>query len=123
VILLWTIFGWLRFAQVLTERTIILERLSAGLYWYLLLSGAIWGLTGLPLLWGLLTGAGWTRRLFWAASLFCPVSYWLERLILWQDPAGMRNWPFMLVLTMIWLGLIVGFWKSNRIMQYFDQQS
>ena len=121
VILLWTILGWLRFAQVLAERTIVLERLSAGLYWYLLLIGAIWGLAGLPLLWGFLIGAGWSRRLFGAASLFYPVSYWSERLILWQDPAGMRNWLFMLVLTVIWMGLILCFWRSNRIKQYFDQ--
>jgi len=123
VILLWTILGWLRFAQVLAERTIIIERLSAGLYWYLLLSGAIWGLTGLPLLWGLLIRAEWARKLFWAAALFYSVSYWLERLILWQDAAGLSNWPFMLVLTAIWLGLSVYFWRSDRVKQYFDQQS
>lgn len=108
VFALWTLLGWLRFAQVLGETDLILALLGPGLYGYLLLAGLTWGLLGLPVLWGLLRRARWTPLLIKVAAVVYPALYWVERLLLWRDPYAHRNWPFMLLLTGVWFGLV--FW-------------
>ena len=108
VFALWTLLGWLRFGQALGETDLIIDLVGLGLYGYLLLAGLVWGLLGLPVLWGLLRRARWTPRLLQAAAVVYPALYWVERLFLWQDPFAHRNWPFMLLLTAVWFGLV--FW-------------
>lgn len=121
VFLLWTGLGWLRFSRLLVDQGLIQSILPTGFYWYLLFSGLAWGLIGLPTLWGLWRGSVWMGKILWIAALFYPLHYWIERLFLWQDPNAQGNWPFMLLLTVLWLGL--AFWAllSVRIKHYFDQ--
>ena len=108
VFALWVALGWLRFGQALGETDLILSLIGPGLYIYLLLAGLIWGLLGLPVLWGLLRRAHWTPLLLQVAAVVYPALYWVERLLLWRDPFAQRNWPFMLLLTVAWFGLV--FW-------------
>lgn len=118
---LWTGLGWLRFIRVLADRELILSILTPAIYWYLLFSGLTWGIVGLPVLWGLCRGASWMEKILWVAVLFYPLHYWIERLFVWQDPNAQGNWPFMLVLTAVWLGL--AFWaiRSRRVKLYFKK--
>lgn len=108
VFALWTVLGWLRFVQALGEADMILVLLGPRLFSFLLLAGLIWGLLGLPVLWGLLRRAGWAPLLIQVAAVVYPGLYWVERLFFWQDPYAHRNWPFMLLLTGTWFGLV--FW-------------
>jgi hypothetical protein len=48
-----------------------------------------------------------------------PAFYWIERLLLWQDPAARRNWPFMLLLTALWFGLVAWGLRAASIKEYF----
>jgi len=121
VFVFWSILGWLRFTQALTERTLILELMAPGFFWYLLLAGLISGLAGLPALWGLMRGALWAPTVIWLTAAFYPALYWFERLFLWADPNAQRNWPFMLLLTGIWFGLVVWAQYSKRSRRYFNQ--
>jgi hypothetical protein len=118
---LWILLGWLRFAQVLIRRELILEILSTGLFWYFLLAGVLWGLAGLPVLWGLLRRRNWAFPVLWIAGGIYPAMYWVERLFLWRDQSAAENWPFMLVLTILWLGLVAWASISTKVRQYLNQ--
>ena len=117
----WSLLGWLRFAQVMIRRDLILANLSTGLFWYLLLAGVIWGLAALPVLWGLLRRRGWVLTAIWVAAIIYPAVYWVERLFLWRDTSSRENWPFMLVLTLLWLGLVSLASNSKKVRQFLNR--
>jgi hypothetical protein len=121
VFVLWTVLGWLRLFGAITRRMLILEFFPSWVFGYLVLAGLIWGLVGLPVIWGLAFRAGWARRLLPIAALIYPLLYWLERIILWQAPEGRGNEPFMLLLTGFWLGLVVWVMRSGKVRRFFDQ--
>jgi len=116
-----SVLGWLRFAQTMKERLLLLELLTPGFFWYLLLAGLVSGLAGFPALWGLMQGASWAPMVIWVMAAFYPALYWGERLFLWVDPNAQGNWLFMLILTVIWLGLVVWALRSKRCRRYFYQ--
>ena len=121
VYLLWIILGWLRFEAALQGQALILSLVSPAMHRYLIGAGVIWGLAGLPVVWGLITRARWTPSLIQITGLIYPGVYWFERLFLWQDPNAKRNWPFMLLLTILWLSLVFGALRVNRVQQYFKE--
>jgi len=51
--------------------------------------------------------------------LLYPALYWFERIFLWKDPGAQKNWPFMLVLTFSWVGLLIWVSRSKRVRQFF----
>jgi hypothetical protein len=116
---LWVVLGWLRFIGVLASQALILEFLPAWAFWYLLFAGMIWGLVGIPVIIGLILRAGWMKKLLPIVGLIYPLFYWLERLLLWQSPVARSNWPFMLLLTVIWLGWVVWVSHSEKVRRYF----
>lgn len=122
VYLLWIILGWLRFFAALRGRDLILDLVSPGLNLYLIAAGLIWGLVGLPAVWGLVTRASWTAMIIRITALLYPGIYWFERLFLWQDRDADRNWPFMLLLTILWLGLTFGALAFDRVQKYFKNE-
>lgn len=122
VFILWTLLGWLRFYNALTRRMMIFEFLSGWIFWYLLAAGLIWGLVGIPVVWGLILGAGWTKKLIPIAAMIYPLVYWTERLLIWQPPEAQSNWPFILLLTGIWLGLLVWAMRSVAVRRFFDHK-
>lgn len=117
--LLWIILGWLRFSAALQGQDLILSLVSPTMHRYLIGAGLIWGMAGLPVVWGLITRARWTPSLIQITGLIYPWVYWFERLFLWQDPNAKRNWPFMLLLTILWLSLAFGMLRLKRVKQYF----
>jgi len=79
-------------------------------------SGAFWLLGALWAIWSLLT----RRRRAWqlAAGVLggYVVWYWLDRL-LWQSPRP--NWPFALVLSLVWLFFSLGAAFHPRTRRFF----
>lgn len=119
IFVLWTVLGWLRFFEAVANQGLISEFLQDWVFWYLLAAGLIWGLTGIPVIWGLLRGAGWTLKLLPIAATIYPLSYWLERLLLWRQPQEQGNWLFMLLLSGLWLGLVVWGMLSEKVRRFF----
>jgi hypothetical protein len=117
---LWILLGWLRFIRTVSERALILEWLPAGYYATLAGAGLVWGLLGLPVLWGIVRRTDWAPITIWIAGGIYPLTYWLERLCFWSPSASQENWLFMLLLTLFWLGLI--FWAQRAVhnIQYFS---
>ena len=120
VFLLWVLLGWLRFIQVLLERSLILEILQPGVFYYLVIAGLIWGLAGLPVLWALLKRSAWWQKAVWVGAVIYPLVYWIERLFLWRDPFARRNWPFMLAMTLLWFALVTWTTRSRQARRYFE---
>jgi len=123
VFVLWTVLGWLRFAGAMAQQSLIGAFFPSGTFMYLITAGLIWGLVGLPVLWGLVVRAGWTVKLIWITGLLYPSLYWFERIILWQNPGAQDNWPFMLLLTLSWVGLLIWVSRSKRVRVFFGLQS
>lgn len=121
VYLLWIILGWLRFFAALQGQALILSLVSPSMHRYLIGAGIMWGLAGLPVVWGLINRAHWTPTLIRITALLYPGVYWFERLFLWQDPNAKQNWPFMLLLTILWLSLVFGMLRLKRVQQYFEK--
>ena len=119
--ILWIVLGWLRFSEVLSQRALIDEFFAPGTFWYLAGAGLIWGLAGLPILFGLAIRASWTVKTIWIAGLLYPIVYWVERLFLWKGPGVQANWPFMLLLTIIWLVILAWVSQSKRVKQYLKK--
>jgi hypothetical protein len=99
-----------------------LDALTTVSPWYLALSGFVWGLAGLPLVWGLLRGKAWAPALTRAMALTYAVYYWLDQVFLQDHPltgaeGGAKlllpgNWTFEAGVTMAALAFTV--WTLNR---------
>jgi hypothetical protein len=121
-LILWTVLGWLRFSRAILDRELIMNTLGLGLFWYLTGAGLVWGLAGLPALWGLTFRSTWTPIVIAVDAVLFPAIYWVERLLLWQDQSGLGNWPFMLVLTLIWLGVVFWGLRGKQGQRFFSKQ-
>ena len=122
VLVLWILLGWLRFARALIDRAMITELLPGWYFWYFVLAGLSWGLVGLPAIWGILRRASWTPGSIWIIGLFYPVHYWVERLFLWAPSEAKNNWPFMLLLTVLWIASIVWASTSKQTKRFFENK-
>ncbi|MFW5714505.1 MAG: hypothetical protein ACOCYU_07525 [Brevefilum sp.] len=120
IFVLWTILGWLRFFGALINNAVIVEFLPGWVFGYLLTAGLIWGLAGIPVIWGLIFGRAWTHKMILFAALIYPLIYWIERLFIWQSPEGRSNWPFMLLLTALWWGLVLWVMRSEKVRRFFS---
>ncbi len=122
MLILWMVLGWLRFGQTLLHRELVLTYASPGVFAYLVAAGLVWGLIGLPALWGLAARSGWARGVIGVDAVLYPALYWVERLFLWQDENSQGNWPFMLALTLFWLGVVLWGLLGKAGRTYFTEK-
>jgi hypothetical protein len=72
---------------------------------YIGLTGTIWTLIGLFLLWSFIRGAQWTRLVLLITGSCYSIWIWVDKLFV---QASLRaNWPFDLLTTMLLLGYTV----------------
>ncbi|MFH1446366.1 MAG: hypothetical protein ABIG43_03020 [Chloroflexota bacterium] len=115
------LMAWLRFFGAIANNSFIISLgMAPELPIYLMLSGFIWGLIGLPAVWGLWRRRPWTPKAIWVAVIFYALSYWLERIFLWEDT---RNWFFILAVTIIWLLIIIWSLKLSSSQRFLHIQS
>ena len=79
---------------------------------YLAATGLFWGLSALPLVWGLWRGKAWSTKALRVYSLLFTLYYWLEEWLIESSPLRNTNWPFLLSLTVVLLILV--FWIISR---------
>lgn len=116
----WSLLGWLRFFRTVIDRDLVLELLPNSIFVYLIITGLVWGLTALPVIWGLWRGEPWAGKLTWFVAVLFPAIYWFERQILWKDSTSQGNWLFMLILTGVWMGLVFWALRSKTSQAYFS---
>ncbi len=96
---------------------------------YLALSGFIWTLAGIYLLWGLWRAKTWAPRLMQAEALTYALYYWLDLLFLKDHPLSESvndlsvvlpiNWKFSAVITVVCLGFVLWALGRSRVKTYF----
>ena len=92
---LWTAIAW---QNVLNEfSTQPVSSITA-------ISGAIWMVAGIILLWSIWQKKAWAANLLLGATAGYTVWYWSERLI-WQNPHP--NWPFAVIVNLILIVFIL----------------
>lgn len=110
---------------VLTIAALFLLRLVQAIAWwdflaglpeisplYLVLTGLLWSLAGLPLAWGLWRGYAGAPRAARLLALAFTGYFWLERIWLANPDGTMANWPFSAAASAILLALV--FWILAR---------
>ena len=112
IFLLLSILGWVRLEQAIQNAAFIDQYASAGLPVYLGLSGLVWGLIGLPAVWGLWLGREWVAWAAWIAAAIYPILYWLNWLFAVRAPESRENWPFVAGLCIAWFLLV--WWVLTR---------
>ncbi|HJW90932.1 MAG TPA: hypothetical protein VJ436_09875 [Anaerolineales bacterium] len=119
---------------MLTITTIYLIRLVQALFWwdylatlpgvsplYLVLTGLLWTLIGLPLTWGLWQGR---LKMLEATRLFAlgfAAYVWLERFLAANADGEMSNWPFAAGMTLVVLGVVLWALSRPAVKAYFGE--
>jgi hypothetical protein len=85
---------------------------------YISLNGGIWFIIGLLITFSLWQGRGWGRVAVICTSIGYTAWYWFDRLVL-QEPRA--NWPFVLVVNIIFLLLIFFIIFSRGTRSYYKK--
>ena len=109
LVLILTIWNFIRVWTALAWRTVLNEFSSQPTSVIITVSGAIWMFMGMLMLWGIWQKKAWAAKLLLGASAGYTVWYWSERLI-WQSPHP--NWPFAVIVNLVLLGFILFATKS-----------
>ena len=79
---------------------------------YLAATGLIWAITGLPIIWGLWVGKGWTPRVIKVYVVLYAIYYWLERWLIKSNPIMNTSWATAAIIAIIILAIV--FWITIR---------
>jgi hypothetical protein len=97
---------------------------------YITLSGLIWSVAGLYLLWGLWKAKTWAPKLMQAVALTYALYYWLDHIFLMEHSVigatgAVRvllpsNWQFSAGVTVVSLAYMVWTLSRSKVKVYFD---
>ena len=85
---------------------------------YISMSGGVWLIIGLFLVWSLWQGKAWARLAIICGTVGHTSWYWFDRFVL-QEPHS--NWPFVLITNIILLILISCILFSQRTRSFFKR--
>lgn len=91
----WTAFAW---------HDILSEFSAQPAAWILAVSGMVWALTGLFLIWSTWQGKAWAKILLFGTTAGYTAWYWGKQLI-WQIPRP--NWLFAVILNLLLVIFII----------------
>ncbi len=91
----WSIF---RVWTAVIWRDVLAEFASRPGPLYIGVTGAIWSILGLAVLWGIGFRKSWALRLLFGGALAFSAWYWTDRLLLQTERA---NWPFTLAFNLL----------------------
>jgi len=119
--LLFAFNGFLRGWQALTDWNLLQ---SVGLRpgpSYLVLTGAVYGLSGLAVTLGLWFGWRKAGRLGRGLAFFYFAWFWIDKMLISQNPAAKVNWPFAAIVSFLILGLVLGGLWLRPVRQYLRE--
>lgn len=106
-----------RFATSLSWRdTLVTYAIQPGPF-YICLTGAIWTILGLVLLFGFIRGANWTRVSVLVSGIVYFIWFWIDRLFV--QPMLRANWPFDLLISTVLLGFTIAVVLDPYNQKYF----
>jgi hypothetical protein len=109
-ILLWlvliiTAWNFIRLATSIAWRNTLETYATKPGPFYIGLTGAVWSLIGLFLLWSIIRGYRWTRIVVLIAGCCYSIYDWVDKLFVQTQLRA--NWPFNLLTTILLLGYTV----------------
>lgn len=121
-----TIINFLRLGLTLYNWEFLTELLSPAATYplfpiYMAVSGLVWGVVGLPLIWGIWRGKMWAPRLLLATLLFYSIYYWLDRAFLPGYPQRNSNWPFAMGINLLILIWILWVMTRQKVKDFFGE--
>jgi hypothetical protein len=105
LVLIITTWNFIRFITSITWRDTLETYAPRPGPFYIGITGAIWTLLGLFLLWSFIRSAWWTRMALIIAG--CSYSVWIWVDMLFVQAQLRANWPFNLLTTILLLGFTV----------------
>jgi len=126
VVLTLTTLHWLRLVEVIRLWRFLSApptSFSTAQRVYFLLSGAVWGVAGLPLVWGLWRGKSWAPRLLRIAAPLYTIYYWADRLFLAIPETWQPRWPFALGMTVFLLGFTFWVFARAKARAFFSKRN
>ena len=114
-LLLWlvltlTIWNIMRVWTSLAWREVLTEFSSQPAFTITAVSGAVWSLLGIYLLWSIWQKKARAANLLIGATAGYTVWYWSERLLLWKNPHP--NWLFAVIVNLVVVLFILSCTKS-----------
>ena len=110
---------WLQLIDVLRQWAFLQSISPTPPVLYLGISGLIWGLVGVFLVWGLFLGRPWAPRLMQISAPIYAAAYWLDRLWIADPFAIASRWPFALGLTVILLGFTYWVLSRSKVQHFY----
>jgi hypothetical protein len=90
---------------------------------YFLVSGIVWSILPLPIIWGLLAGKRWAPKVTIGFTILYGMYYWLEQWLLKINPLRTTNWPFSLAVTIILLAFVIWILSRQAVKTYFGESN
>jgi hypothetical protein len=87
---------------------------------YLAADGALWGLAGLPVAYGLWTGRRWAPRAAIVAGMVIIFTFWLDRFIAASNSGTPPNNAFALAVTLLGMGFLYWAVTTPRSRAFFQ---
>lgn len=113
------LWNGLRLVQAIVFWSIMKEYQAEPGPLYTSISGGVWLLAGLSIVWGLWKEKGWARFAALGSAAVYGFWYWFNRLVM-QEPHS--NWPFALMSTLISISFFSVLFRRSAI-HFFDQKT
>jgi len=113
-----TLFFWVRFYQAIRIEAFIASLSPSVSPAYLMLTGLIFGLAGIPVVLGLWFGRAWAPRAVYGLAAALAAYYWLDFAFFVVSEAGRGSWPLAAATTA--LGLAWVWWVLARAKAFFE---
>ncbi len=91
--------------------------------WYVPVNGAVWGLSGLAVAYGLFRGRTWAPALLRLGGLAFLLWYWADRLLLVRTDYAVRTRPFSVFVTFLAVVAIAWVLRQSSVQAYFRENT
>lgn len=88
---------------------------------YLVMTGAVYGLSGLAEALGLWIGWRKAGRLGRGLAFFYTAWFWVDKMLISQNPAAKTNWPFAALISALLLGAALGGLWLRPVRRYLGE--
>jgi hypothetical protein len=122
VVLILASLGWLRFSAAIRQWSFFNSLNPAPPLFYLAITGFIWGLIGVILVWGLFLGRSWAPQLARGSAIAYATVYWMDRLFIADKSALISRWPFAFGLTVLLIGYTFWVLSRQKVQQYYQKR-
>ena len=84
-------------------------------------SGLIWGLVALGMWWGLWRGKNWSVSYSRYAAILFTIYYWIDQLLLRNNPLRKTSFPFAIGMTLILLATTLWILSRPKAQLFFGE--